>query len=112
MCSPAAERMLPQEAVGSGTPRPRNERADSVRIAAATPKLAETITGARAFGRRWRKMMRPSRAPRARCARARRLRELRLADAQELGADVARLAGPRGQTQRDHERRHGRLEQR
>ena len=30
MCSRAAERMLPHDAVGSGTPRPRNDSADSV----------------------------------------------------------------------------------
>ena len=37
-------------------------------------------------------------------ARARRLRELDLADAQELAAHVTRLARPRRQPERDHER--------
>ena len=43
-------RMLPQVASGGCTPKPRNDSADSVRIAVATLIVAETSTGAIAFG--------------------------------------------------------------
>ena len=61
--------MFPQLGVGGGTPMPRNESADSVRIAAATPRVAEISTGDKALGRIWRKMIRRSEAPSARAAR-------------------------------------------
>ena len=56
-CS-AEKRMFPHDGVGRGTPKPRKESADSMRTAEATPKLADTRTGANAFGSRCRKMIR------------------------------------------------------
>jgi hypothetical protein len=61
-------RRPPQVARGGGTPRPRKERPLSRRIAPATAKVADTSTGASAFGRMCRKMMRPAPAPWARIA--------------------------------------------
>jgi hypothetical protein len=60
--------MFPHVAKGGCTPKPRNESADSVRIASATPIVAETSTGATAFGTMCRKMMRRSGRPSARAA--------------------------------------------
>ena len=78
MLSLPAVRMFPHEGVGGCTPRPRNERPLSVRIAPATPSTAATSTGAIAFGRMCRKISRASPAPSARAAttksRSRRLR--------------------------------------
>ena len=48
---------------------PRNESALSVRIAPATPSVAETRTGEMAFGRICLKIIRVSRAPIARAAK-------------------------------------------
>ena len=45
-----SERILPQVASGGCTPKPRKLKADSVRIADATPSVAETSTGAIALG--------------------------------------------------------------
>ena len=42
----------PQLAAGGGTPNPRKLRPDSVRMAPATPNVADTQTGASAFGSR------------------------------------------------------------
>ena len=58
----------PHEAWSGGTPKPRNERVDSARMAPAIPKEAETRTGPRALGRMWRKMIRKGPPPRARTA--------------------------------------------
>ena len=55
--------MLPQVALGGGTPKPRKERLDSVRMAPATPRVAETRTGPSALGTRCRKMTRRPDAP-------------------------------------------------
>ncbi len=44
-------RIFPQLGSGGCTPRPRKERPDSISIAPATPKVAATNTGERAFGR-------------------------------------------------------------
>ena len=60
--------MLPQLGVGGCTPRPRKLSPASSRIAFAMPNVAATITGARAFGSMWRKMMRPFDAPTVRLA--------------------------------------------
>jgi len=56
--SRALESIEPQDATFGGTPKPRNDSPDSVRMAAATPKVAETKIGAMAFGRTCRKMIR------------------------------------------------------
>src|SRR5258706_2910807 len=63
----ALDKIDPQLAVDGGTPKPRKLNVDSIRMAEATPKVAATKTGATAFGRTCRKMMRKSRAPSA-CA--------------------------------------------
>src|SRR5258705_34014 len=55
--------MLPHVACGGCTPSPRNESADSARIAAGTPSVIATRTGAIALGRMWRQMMRNALAP-------------------------------------------------
>src|SRR5207249_10477639 len=44
-----------------GSPSPRNDSADSMRIAVATMREPVTMIGERQLGRRWRKKMRPSR---------------------------------------------------
>ncbi|OPY10892.1 MAG: hypothetical protein A4E67_00414 [Syntrophaceae bacterium PtaB.Bin038] len=51
MLSFPAVRMLPQLGVGGCTPIPRKLRADSVRIAPATPRVAATSTEAMQLGR-------------------------------------------------------------
>src|SRR4051812_42436178 len=66
--SRAVARTDPQLAVLGGTPSPRKLRADSSKIAEATPNVAATITGASVFGRTWRKIIRASVAPSARAA--------------------------------------------
>ena len=45
-----SERMLPQVALGGGTPKPRKLNPASVKIAPAMPMVAETRTGAIALG--------------------------------------------------------------
>src|SRR5207244_12364571 len=64
----ASCRRVPQVGVGGWTANPRNESADSVRMAAATPKVAFTVIGPMALGIMCQKMMRESRAPEARAA--------------------------------------------
>src|SRR5205085_8058856 len=61
----ALERIEPQLAVEGGTPNPKKLRADSIRMADATPKVAATNTGATVFGRICRKIVRKSVAPSA-----------------------------------------------
>src|SRR5213594_327607 len=84
--------MLPHVGVGGGTPIPRNESADSIRIADATPKLADAST--------------------ARAARSRGLCEFHVANPQELPAYKARLRRPRRQPERDHDGDERRAKQR
>src|SRR5438309_8970631 len=60
--------MAPQEGVGGGTPRPRKLRKASKRIAMGMPMVAWTISGPRAFGRMWRKMILLALAPPERAA--------------------------------------------
>jgi hypothetical protein len=60
--------MFPHDGVGGWTPMPRNDSADSVGIAPATPSVAATRIGASVFGRMWRNMIRPVPAPWARAA--------------------------------------------
>src|SRR5712691_4731074 len=64
----AVDSMLPHEVAGGCTPNPRNERLDSVMIAAATASVALTMIGPMMFGRMWRPMMRKLDAPEARAA--------------------------------------------
>src|SRR5215510_368636 len=64
----ALYRMEPQLAVDGGAPNPRKLRVDSIKIAEATPSVAATNTGARAFGSKCRTIVRKSVAPSARVA--------------------------------------------
>ncbi len=59
---------LPHVGTGGFTPKPRNDSADSVRIAAATFSVTVTMIGPAEFGSRWRKMIRLSLEPSARAA--------------------------------------------
>src|SRR2546427_177585 len=59
--------MLPHVGVGGCTPSPRNESADSITMTRAMSSVATTSHGVNAFGRMWRRRIRPSRLPRA-CA--------------------------------------------
>ena len=52
------DKIFPQVACGGGTPNPRKLRPASVKIADAIPIVADTKTGATAFGIIWRKMIR------------------------------------------------------
>src|SRR5258706_15787626 len=49
---PEPESIAPHAGYGGGTPKPRNESADSARMAAPRPMVGRVITGAPAFGRR------------------------------------------------------------
>ena len=60
-----SDRMFPHVAWGGGTPNPRKLKPASVRMAPATPSVAETRTGPMAFGIICRKMMRQSFTPSA-----------------------------------------------
>src|SRR5881628_2928342 len=60
--------MLPQLASGGLMPIPRNDNDASSRSTFPTPSAADTMMGAAAFGRTWRKITRPSSAPSARAA--------------------------------------------
>src|SRR5438105_3206555 len=55
--------MRPQDVVGGCTPNPRNDRVDSVMMAAAMARVALTRMGPRVFGSRWRAMIRVLDAP-------------------------------------------------
>src|SRR6266699_3732064 len=60
--------MLPQLGSGGGMLYPRKPSAASSRMMPDTPRVAETMIGASALGRMWRRMMRVFEAPRARAA--------------------------------------------
>src|SRR5262244_371362 len=60
--------MRPQDGVGSGTPSPRYESPASTTTAPDMPSAASTTAPGSTPGRRWRRMMRASEAPRARAA--------------------------------------------
>src|SRR5262249_30128822 len=60
--------MLPHEASGGWTPRPRNDSEASARMANATLRDAWTTIGVAAFGRTWRAAIRQPGAPSARAA--------------------------------------------
>ncbi|MOA06615.1 hypothetical protein D3C78_1262650 [compost metagenome] len=53
----------PQVGKSDGKPRPRKDSADSVMMAEAMPRVAETMIELSTFGRIWRRMMRYSRMP-------------------------------------------------
>src|SRR2546422_7497814 len=59
--------ILPQLASGGLMPMPRKDNAASSRSTFPTPSAADTMIGAAAFGRTWRKITRPVPAPSA-CA--------------------------------------------
>src|SRR5262249_22917559 len=59
------DNMRPQEGNGSGTPRPRNDSAASVRIVEPSWAVASTINGARVLGKMCRAAMRSSLMPTA-----------------------------------------------
>src|SRR3990172_4186314 len=50
--------MLPQLGAGGGTPMPRNDSAASSSSTLPMPRAAETMIGAAALGRTWRKITR------------------------------------------------------
>ncbi|PYP09224.1 MAG: hypothetical protein DMD59_09660 [Gemmatimonadetes bacterium] len=60
--------MLPQVGSGGLMPIPRKDSDASSRSTFPTPSAAETMIGAAAFGRTWRKITRPLPAPSARAA--------------------------------------------
>src|SRR2546422_8153242 len=70
--------MLPQLGKGEGTPNPRYDSPASSSMTFPMPSAAETMIGAAALGRTWRKITRVGPAPAARAAatnsRSRRLR--------------------------------------
>ena len=74
----------------SGSPRPRNARLDSSRIADATPNVAVTKIGWIAFGRMCLKTMRRLGMPSARAAE----HVVEPAFGEELAADEPCAAGP------------------
>src|SRR5438067_6577655 len=60
--------MRPHDVVGGWTPNPRNDRVDSVMMAAAMARVAFTRMGPMVFGSTWRTMIRACEAPEARAA--------------------------------------------
>src|SRR5436190_24388371 len=64
---PEPESMAPHDGKGGGTPKPRNESADSARVTAPSPMVARMMTVAVTLGRIWRVMIRawPPPSPRA-----------------------------------------------
>src|ERR1051325_9497016 len=94
--------MLPQLGHGGGTPMPRNESDASSSSTLPTPSAAETMIGAAAFGRTWRKITRPSPAPSARAATTKsRPRSA------STSARTSRLVQPRCETDQQDEHREG-----
>src|SRR5207247_414637 len=65
---PEPESIAPHDGKGGGTPKPRNESADSARIAAPRPIVARMMIVAMRFGTIWRAMMRAWPQPSARAA--------------------------------------------
>ena len=55
--------MLPQLGTSGGVPAPRNDKSDSIRIAAAQIYVACTVSGARVLGKMWRNRILPKRLP-------------------------------------------------
>lgn len=62
-CSLPAFNKEPQVTVVGGTPTPKNDKADSVKMADATPKAIATNAGANALGSACLKMIRNSLKP-------------------------------------------------
>ena len=61
-------RMEPHSGAGGSTPRPRKDSPATLRMVVATPSVPCTITGDRALGTIYRRMMWTSEAPTARAA--------------------------------------------
>ena len=55
--------MPPQVGAGGGTPRPRNDSADSIRMTTPTRVVNSTMIGGSTLGRMWRHRMRGVEAP-------------------------------------------------
>src|ERR1700733_16332757 len=58
-----SDSILPQDGYGSGTPRPRKDSEDSVRMVDPNCAVASTISGASVLGSTWRSAMRVSLMP-------------------------------------------------
>src|SRR2546428_5359443 len=65
---PEPESIAPHDGKGGGTPKPRNESADSARVTAPSPIVARMMIVAVTLGRIWRAVM--TRGPRPAAARA------------------------------------------
>src|SRR5262249_11284512 len=55
---PEPDNIAPHDGYGGGTPKPRNDSADSARMTAPSPIVARMMMVATTFGSRWRTMMR------------------------------------------------------
>src|SRR5687768_9142770 len=65
---PEPDSIAPHDGCGGGTPKPRNESADSARMMAPRPMVARMMMVAATLGRMWRRMMRGWPQPVARAA--------------------------------------------
>src|SRR5262249_26816437 len=65
---PEPDSIAPHDGYGGGTPKPRNESADSARMTAPSPIVARMMIVAATFGSTWRTMMRVWPQPMARAA--------------------------------------------
>src|SRR5262249_20946651 len=65
---PEPDSIAPHDGYGGGTPKPRNESADSARMTAPRPIVARMMIVAATFGSKWRTMMRACPQPMARAA--------------------------------------------
>src|ERR1700730_18481063 len=102
----ASKRMRPQVGMSGGKPRPRNDRVDSARMAAATSSEPATMTGPRALGRIWRESRPGGGGPRARG----RFHDLLLAQGENLRAHEALHGHPAQSSDDDHDHdEHARL---
>src|SRR5262249_42488697 len=69
---PEPDSIAPHDGYGGGTPKPRNESADSARITAPSPIVARMMIVAATFGSTWRTEIRGWPEPIARAAPAER----------------------------------------
>src|SRR5206468_6521909 len=60
---PEPESIAPHDGKGGGTPKPRNESADSARVTAPSPIVARMMIVAVTLGRIWRVVIRPGPQP-------------------------------------------------
>src|SRR5207244_10937921 len=65
---PEPESIAPHDGKGGGTPKPRNESADSARVTAPSPIVARMMIVAVTLGRIWRGVVRAWPQPSARAA--------------------------------------------